>query len=56
VFVAGMISAAISGFAVIAFLLSYLRRRDFALFMWYRIAVAALVLVLIATGARGTAA
>jgi undecaprenyl-diphosphatase len=55
-FVAGIVASAVSGFLVIAFLLSYLRRRDFALFMWYRIAVAALVLVLIATGARGTAA
>ncbi|MEX2274101.1 MAG: undecaprenyl-diphosphatase UppP [Actinomycetota bacterium] len=52
VFIAGMVSAAISGFLVIAFLLAYLRRRDFALFMWYRLGVAALVLGLIATGVR----
>ncbi|MEX2101382.1 MAG: undecaprenyl-diphosphatase UppP [Actinomycetota bacterium] len=56
VFVAGMISAAISGFAVIAFLLSYLRRRDFAVFMWYRLGLAALVLLLIATGVRPSVA
>ena len=51
-FVAGMIASAVSGFLVIAFLLRYLRRHDFALFMWFRIAVAALVLIVIATGAR----
>ncbi|MEX0755538.1 MAG: undecaprenyl-diphosphatase UppP [Actinomycetota bacterium] len=56
VFVAGMVSAAISGFAVIAFLLSYLRRRDFAVFMWYRLGLAALVLLLIATGVRPSVA
>lgn len=51
-FVAGMISAAISGFLVIAFLLRYLRRHDFAVFMWYRIAVAVLVLAIAAGGVR----
>jgi undecaprenyl-diphosphatase len=51
-FIAGMIASAISGFLVIAFLLRYLRRHDFALFMWYRLAVAALVFIVIATGAR----
>jgi undecaprenyl-diphosphatase len=51
-FIAGMIAAAVSGFLVIAFLLTYLRRHDFALFMWYRLAVAALCFALIATGAR----
>jgi undecaprenyl-diphosphatase len=51
-FLWGMVSSAISGFLVIAFLLSYLRRRDFFIFMAYRIAVAVLVLVLIATGVR----
>jgi undecaprenyl-diphosphatase len=48
----GFVSAAVSGFLVIAFLLSYLRRHDFAIFMWYRIAVAALAIVLVLTGAR----
>jgi undecaprenyl-diphosphatase len=48
----GMVSSALSGFAVIAFLLAYLRRRTFFIFMVYRIAVAALVLGLIATGVR----
>jgi undecaprenyl-diphosphatase len=51
-FIAGMIASALSGFLVIAFLLRYLRRHDFALFLWFRIAVAALVFVVIATGAR----
>jgi len=37
---------------VIWFLLRYLRRHDFLVFMVYRLAVAALVLLLIATGAR----
>jgi undecaprenyl-diphosphatase len=51
-FIAGMIAAAVSGYLVIAFLLTYLRRHDFAIFMWYRLAVAALVLGLIAFGVR----
>jgi undecaprenyl-diphosphatase len=51
-FVAGMIASAVSGFLVIAFLLRYLRRHDFALFMWFRIAVAALIFIVIASGAR----
>jgi undecaprenyl-diphosphatase len=48
----GFVSAAVSGFAVIAFLLRYLRRHSFLVFMLYRLAVAALCLLLIATGAR----
>jgi undecaprenyl-diphosphatase len=51
-FVAGTVASAVSGFLVIAFLLAYLRRRDFAVFMWYRLAAAALVLSLIAFGVR----
>jgi undecaprenyl-diphosphatase len=42
----------VSGFVVIWFLLRYLRRHDFAVFMWYRIAVALLVYALIAFGIR----
>ncbi len=45
-------SSAISGFVVIWALLGYLRRHSFKVFMIYRLAVAALVFVLIATGAR----
>jgi undecaprenyl-diphosphatase len=48
----GFVASAISGFVVIWFLLRYLRRHDFLVFMVYRLAVAALVLLLIATGVR----
>jgi undecaprenyl-diphosphatase len=51
-FVAGFVAAAISGFVVIRWLLRYLRRHDFMIFLWYRIAVAVLVVLLIVTGAR----
>jgi undecaprenyl-diphosphatase len=51
-FLAGFIASAISGFLVIWFLLRYLRRHDFLVFMLYRLAVAALALVLVATGVR----
>lgn len=51
-FIAGIAASAVSGFLVIAFLLRYLRVHDFALFLWIRIGVAALVLIVIATGAR----
>jgi undecaprenyl-diphosphatase len=51
-FVAGIVASAVSGFLVIAFLLRYLRVHDFALFLWFRVAVAALIFVVIATGAR----
>jgi undecaprenyl-diphosphatase len=51
-FVWGMIASAVSGFLVIWGLLSYLRRRDFAPFVLYRLAVAAFVLGIIAAGIR----
>jgi undecaprenyl-diphosphatase len=51
-FVAGIVASAVSGFLVIAFLLRYLRVHDFALFLWIRVEVAALIFVVIATGAR----
>ena len=51
-FLAGIAASAVSGFLVIAFLLSYLRRRDFALFLWIRLAVAAVVFGVIAAGVR----
>ena len=54
-FVAGVAASAVSGFLVIWFLLSYLRRHAFTAFLWYRVAVAAVVVVAIATGARGAA-
>jgi undecaprenyl-diphosphatase len=48
----GFVSSAVSGFLVIWGLLKYLKRHDFKVFMLYRIAAAALVLGLIATGVR----
>jgi undecaprenyl-diphosphatase len=48
----GFVASAVSGFLVIWFLLRYLRRHDFLLFMVYRLAVAAVVFLLIATGVR----
>ena len=51
-FLAGFLAAAVSGFLVIWFLLRYLRTHDFLIFMIYRLAVAALVFLLIATGVR----
>ncbi|MCI0635446.1 MAG: undecaprenyl-diphosphate phosphatase [Actinobacteria bacterium] len=51
-FLAGIAASAVSGFLVIAFLLQYLRRHDFAIFLWLRIAVAAVVFGVIAAGIR----
>ena len=48
----GFVASAVSGFVVIAFLLRYLRGHSFAIFLWYRLAVAALTFGLIATGVR----
>jgi undecaprenyl-diphosphatase len=48
----GFVSSAVSGFFVIWFLLRYLRRHGYAIFLWYRLAVAALVFGLIAAGVR----
>jgi undecaprenyl-diphosphatase len=48
----GFVSSAVSGFVAIWWLLRYLRNHSFALFMWFRIGVAAFVLLLIATGVR----
>jgi len=48
----GFVSSAVSGFLVIAFLLSYLRKHDFAVFLWYRLAVAALAIGLVVSGVR----
>ncbi len=48
----GFIASAISGFIVIWGVLGYLRRHSFKAFMWYRLAVAGLIVLLIATGAR----
>ena len=51
-FVAGLVASAISGFVVIWGLLRYLRRHDFTVFLWYRVGLAAVVFVLIATDVR----
>jgi undecaprenyl-diphosphatase len=48
----GFVASAVSGFVAIWALLTYLRRHNFFVFMVYRLGVAALVLVLIATGVR----
>jgi undecaprenyl-diphosphatase len=50
-FLAGFVSSALSGFVVIWWLLRYLKRHDFRIFMIYRIAVAILMLGLMITGA-----
>jgi len=42
----------VSGFLVIAFLLAYVRRHSFVVFLVYRVAVALLVLAVIAAGVR----
>jgi undecaprenyl-diphosphatase len=51
-FVVGVIASAISGFVVIWGLLRYLRRHDFTVFLWYRVALALVVVGLIAFGVR----
>ncbi len=51
-FVWGFFASAVSGFLTIWFLLKYLRRHDFTLFMVYRLVLAAIVLIAIATGFR----
>jgi undecaprenyl-diphosphatase len=51
-FVWGTLSSAASGFLVIAFLLAYLRRHDVGVFLWYRLAAAALTLGVVLAGIR----
>jgi undecaprenyl-diphosphatase len=51
-FIWGTVASGISGFLVIWGLLAYLRRRDFAPFVWYRLAAAGLVFGLILAGIR----
>jgi undecaprenyl-diphosphatase len=51
-FVVGVLAAAASGFVAIVFLLSFVRRYTYAPFVVYRLLVAAIVLLLIATGWR----
>ena len=48
----GIAVAAVSGFAAIWFLLAYLRRHDFTIFVVYRIAVAVAMVILMVAGVR----
>jgi undecaprenyl-diphosphatase len=48
----GIVASAASGFLVIAFLLAYLRRHSFVVFLVYRVAVAIVVFAVIAASAR----
>jgi undecaprenyl-diphosphatase len=51
-FAVGMLSAALSGIAAIWFVLAYLKRHNFNIFVLYRIVVGVAVLILIVTGVR----
>jgi undecaprenyl-diphosphatase len=51
-FLVGMVSAAISGLVAIWFVLAYLRRHNFNLFVIYRIVIGVAVLILIVAGVR----
>jgi undecaprenyl-diphosphatase len=51
-FVVGTLAAAVSGFVAVEALLGYVRRHDYTVFVVYRLAAAAFVLLLIAAGTR----
>jgi len=51
-FIVGTIAAAGAGLIAIDVLLGYLRRHDYPLFVHYRLAAAAAILIVIATGLR----
>jgi undecaprenyl-diphosphatase len=51
-FVVGMLTAAVTGLGAIWLLLGYVRRHTYTFFVVYRLAVAAFILLLIATGVR----
>jgi undecaprenyl-diphosphatase len=51
-FAVGIAAAAVSGLFAISFLLRYVRTHSYDIFVWYRFAVATLVLGLIGTGVR----
>jgi len=51
-FAVGILSAAVSGFAAIWFVLDYLKRNNFNLFVIYRIVVGIAILILMAIGVR----
>lgn len=47
IFIIGILVAFISGLLCIEFLLKYLRKHDFKLFMWYRLALALFVILMV---------
>jgi undecaprenyl-diphosphatase len=49
-YLAGMLTAAVSGYLVIRFLLQYLRRGSFAVFAVYRVALAVVIVLLLLSG------
>jgi undecaprenyl-diphosphatase len=51
-FIVGTVAAAGAGLIAIDVLLGYLRRHDYSLFVLYRLAAAATILIVIATGLR----
>jgi undecaprenyl-diphosphatase len=51
-FLVGTLAAAGSGLIAIDALLGYVRRHDYSIFVWYRLVVATIVLLLIVSGAR----
>ena len=51
-FLVGMISAALSGLVAIWFVLAYLKRNNFNLFVIYRVVVGVGILILIVSGVR----
>jgi undecaprenyl-diphosphatase len=50
--VVGILAAAVSGFAAIWGMLRYLQTHSYDIFVWYRLIVAAVILLLIATGVQ----
>jgi undecaprenyl-diphosphatase len=50
---AGIVAAALSSYAAIAWLLGYVRRHSYDVFVVYRLVAAAVIVLLIATGVRG---
>jgi undecaprenyl-diphosphatase len=51
-FVVGSLASFASALLAISALLGYVRRHDYSIFVWYRLILAAIVLLLIATGVR----
>src|SRR5829696_6661364 len=51
-FFVGVVASALSGFAAIVFLLRYVRTHSYDVFVVYRLVAAAIIVLLIATGAR----